>query len=136
MRKDLPLSGRRILVVDDNAGIATLIAGLLQDAGAAVDVCRSADAAVAQAVRRVPALAVIHLPLPKDAAAALSQRLRRNAALSGIRTIILSGEEGNDIEAAESADAVHPRPISPQRLMEDVARLLLTAPSLGDDHRQ
>jgi DNA-binding response OmpR family regulator len=118
------LSGQRVLLVDDNAGIATLIAGMLQDAGATVDVCRSADAAVAQAVRRVPGLAILHLPLPKDGAAALSQRLRRHAELAGIRVIILSGEEGTAIEAADVADAVHPRPISPQRLMEDVARLL------------
>lgn len=118
------MSGHRILLVDDNAGIATLIAGMLQDAGATVDICRSADAAVAQAVRRIPALAILHLPLPKDGAAALSQRLRRHADLSGIRVIILSGEEGTAIEAADVADVVHPRPISPQRLMEDVARLL------------
>lgn len=118
------MSGRRILLVDDNAGIATLIAGMLQDIGATVDICRSADAAVAQAARRVPALAILHLPLPKDGAAALSQRLRRHADLAGIRVIILSGEEGAAVEAAEAADAIHPRPISPQRLLEDVTRLL------------
>ncbi len=123
-RENLPLSGKRILVVDDNPGIATLLAGQLQDAGATVDVCRSADASVAQAIRRVPALAIIHLPLPKDGAAALSQRLRQHAALPGIRVIILSGEEGLNTEAADAADAVHPRPISPQRLLEDVTRLL------------
>ena len=119
------MSGQRILLVDDNAGIATLIAGMLQDAGATVDICRSADAAVAQAVRRVPALAILHLPLPKDGAAALSQRLRRHADLAGIRVIILSGEDGAAIEADDTADAVHPRPISPQRLMDDVTRLLI-----------
>ena len=130
---DLPLSGRRILLIDDNVGIATLITGLLQDAGATVDVSRSADAAVAQAIRRVPALAVIHLPLPKDAALALSQRLKGQTALAGLRTIILSGEEGSAIEAADAADAVHPRPISPQRLLDDVARLLLMARTVRDD---
>jgi DNA-binding response OmpR family regulator len=123
-RENLPLSGKRLLLVDDNAGIATLLAGMLQDAGATVDVSRSADAAVAQAIRREPELAIIHLPLPKDAATALSQRLRQHNALGGIRVIILSGEEGLATEAADAADAVHPRPISPQRLMEDVARLL------------
>jgi DNA-binding response OmpR family regulator len=133
---DLPFSGRRILLVDDNAGISTLVAGLLQDAGATVDVSRSADAAVAQAVRRQPALAVIHLPLPKDGAAALSLRLRRQPALTSLPIMILSGEDGPDQETLEAADIVQPRPISPQRILEGVAQLLLRTPATeGEDRR-
>lgn len=124
----LPFSGRRILLIDDNPGISTLLSGMLQDAGAAVDVTRSPDAAVAQAVRRPPALAVIHLPLPKDAAAQLTQRLRRHEALATLPVIVLSGEDRIDPDAAELADVVQPRPISPERLMDDVARLLQSAP--------
>jgi DNA-binding response OmpR family regulator len=118
------LGGRRVLVVDDNAGTATLVAGALLDAGAAVDVVRSADAAVAQAARRNPGAIVIHLPVPKDAAAALGQRLRGHPVLAGTRLVILSGEDRVDDASAELADAVQARPISMPRLVADVARLM------------
>ena len=118
------LAGGRVLLVDDNAGTAVVLSGALQDAGAAVDVCRSADAAVAQAVRRLPAVVVIHLPLPKDAAAALSRRLRRQEALAGVRVVVLSGEEHPDEATVEAADALQTRPFSPPRLVADVARLM------------
>jgi CheY-like chemotaxis protein len=135
-RSALPFFGRRVLLVDDNAGIAALLAGLLFDAGATVDVCRSPDAAVAQAARRRPDVVVVHLPLPKDAATSLTQRLRHHPALAGVRVIILSGEDSMHGEGAEEADAVHPRPISPQRLLDDVARLLLLTPKTEDQPEQ
>lgn len=123
-----PLAGLRILVVDDNSGTATLLAGALQDAGAGVDVSRGADAASAQAARRPPALVVIHLPLPKDAALNLARRLRRQPSLADVPIAILAGEEGVDDATAEAADILQTRPMSPSRLVDDVARLMQGRP--------
>lgn len=123
-----PLAGRRILVVDDNSGTATLLAGAFQDAGATVDVSRGADAASAQAARRAPALVVIHLPLPKDAAANLASRLRRQPSLADVPIAILAGEEGVDDATTEAADILQTRPMSPGRLVDDVARLMQGRP--------
>ena len=114
------LSGQRVLLVDDDAGIATLVAGALTDAGAAVELARSADAAIAQASRRPPSAMVIHLPLPRDAAAALGRRVRGHDALGAIRLIILSGEDAVDEAAVAVADVVQPRPISIQRIVNSL----------------
>ena len=124
----LVLTGRRILIVDDNIGTATLLAGAFQDAGAQVDVSRSADAAVAQAARRPPAVVVIHVPLPKDAAANLSRRLRRQPPLADVAVAILAGDDGVDDDTAGAADILQTRPMSPPRLVDDVARLMQSRP--------
>ena len=119
-----PLAGVRVMVVDDLAGTATLIAGALEDAGAMVDVTRAADTAIAQARRHHPSAIIVHLPLPKDGAAALCRRIRADNALAATVLAILSGEDVVDEASAAVADIVQSRPMALGRLVADVARLL------------
>lgn len=121
------LSGMRFLIVDDNVGTATLLSGVLRDAGGTVDVLHSIDAAVVQAGRKRPAAVVVHLPAPRDAADAITQRLRKNDALAGTRIVVIASEVGAGTEALAGADLVLPRPFSPEHVLDAVGRLVTGA---------
>ncbi|MCL4541692.1 MAG: hypothetical protein M1396_05070 [Chloroflexi bacterium] len=105
-------------------GTAVLIAGIFRDEGAVVDVSHSAEAARAQALRRRPTAIILHLGAPRDAALVLTERLRQLEVLSKTRIIVLSWESDAKATAVHGADVVLYRPFSPERVRDELLRLL------------
>jgi len=116
----LDMSGRRILVVEDEPLIALDIAQALESAGASVLVAASLDEGLRLAEQDGLSAAVLDLVLGANDGAALCARLRERA----IPFVIYSGR--TDIPVGCEAEAIVPKPSHPQALLQAIANVLAT----------
>jgi DNA-binding response OmpR family regulator len=117
----------RILIVEDDADIAQLIAHYLQKAGHTVEMLASGTTAVARAKTAPPDLIVLDLMLPGMDGLLVCQALRADAGTARIPIIMLTarGEESERIAGLElGADDYVTKPFSPRELTARVAALL------------
>ena len=107
------MSGKRVLVVDDDSATAVLCSRVLQKAGYATIIARDAGQAVIHAHRDQPALIVTDLMMPAGGGVSVLERLAMSSKTSSIPILVLTG----------SGDAVLER-----RAAEAGALRILTAP--------
>jgi DNA-binding response OmpR family regulator len=125
---------RTVLVVDDEAKIATLARDVLEHAGFAVLVAGDADAALRLVATRSPDLVVLDLGLPGRDGLDVIREVRRTSLLP---IVILSArdDEVDKLVGLElGADDYVTKPFSPRELAVRVRNLLrraATAPVLG-----
>jgi PAS domain S-box-containing protein len=86
-----PLSGRRVLIVDDNRDAADSLAMLLEADGARVSVAYDGPHALAVADAFMPHAVLLDLGMPGMDGYEVAQRLQRNPALADTRLIALTG---------------------------------------------
>jgi response regulator RpfG family c-di-GMP phosphodiesterase len=115
---------RRILVVDDDAGVRLLLRTTLAADEFAVEAARSAEEAADLARFRPPAVVILDIGLPGMDGLAFCRELKSNAAYRAPLVILLTGEDTKtaDVEAA-GADAVLRKPFSPLELVGLVDRV-------------
>jgi DNA-binding response OmpR family regulator len=117
----------RILIVEDEADIASLIGHYLQKAGHAVDVVTSGTVAL-QKMKAAPAdLILLDLMLPGMDGLLVCQALRTDPSTARIPIIMLTarGEEAERIAGLElGADDYVTKPFSPRELTARVGALL------------
>jgi CheY-like chemotaxis protein len=103
-----PLSGRRILVVDDNRDAAESLAMLLELDGAEVSVVhdgRAALAALEQACSgRCPDAVLLDLGMPGMDGVEVARRIRLDSRLAGLRIAALTGW-GQESDRARTREA-------------------------------
>jgi CheY-like chemotaxis protein len=92
---------KRVLLVDDNADAAELLADALRAAGHEVEVANDPVAALETADRFHPEVAILDIGLPVMDGYELAARLRARPALAGCRLIALTGY-GQDHDRARS----------------------------------
>jgi two-component system, OmpR family, alkaline phosphatase synthesis response regulator PhoP len=117
----------RVLVVEDDTDIASLISHYLQKAGHTVDAAASGTAALARVKQAAPDLIVLDLMLPGMDGLLVCQTLRSDPATAAIPIIMLTarGEEAERITGLElGADDYVTKPFSPRELTARVAALL------------
>ena len=122
LEADAPLA--RILVVDDDAGIRTLISEYLVEHGYEVDGAADARAMAAIAEQRPPDLIVLDVMLPGEDGLAICKRIAR---AGGPSIIMLSamGEEADRVVGLElGADDYLPKPCNPRELLARVRAVL------------
>jgi two-component system, NtrC family, nitrogen regulation response regulator NtrX len=119
-----------ILIVDDEADIRELIAGILQDEGFETRLAHNSDAALAEIAQRKPSLIVLDIWLQGSKLDGLDLLQETKAAHPGVPVVIISGH-GN-IETAVSAikrgayDYIE-KPFTADRLLLIVNRALETS---------
>src|SRR5262245_33190967 len=117
----------RILVVEDDADIAELIAHYLEKAGHSVELLASGTGVMAR-LREAPAdLVVLDLMLPGLDGSRVCQAMRADGATAAIPVIMLTarGEESDRIAGLElGADDYVTKPFSPKELVARVAARL------------
>ena len=86
-----PAAGKRILVVDDNADAADMLAMLLDASGHTALVEYGAEAGLARALRDRPAICVLDIGLPDMDGRELARRLRQAPELEGMLLIAATG---------------------------------------------
>jgi CheY-like chemotaxis protein len=84
---ETPLAGKRLLVVDDDADLAGVVAEAAARLGAHVEVVPGGRAALAAIQHRRPDVAVLDLPLPDLRGSVLLEALRR----AGVPAFVVSG---------------------------------------------
>jgi DNA-binding response OmpR family regulator len=115
----------RILVVDDDAPILLLMKNLLREFGFDPVTAASGEAALAEAEKQPPSLALVDRNMPGMSGDEVIRAMRASAGLATTPVVILSGEPmtAADIQAA-GADAAILKPFDLQELLSLVRRLV------------
>jgi two-component system alkaline phosphatase synthesis response regulator PhoP len=117
----------RILVVEDDTDIASLIVHYLSPAGYESEVVTSGSDALAAARRRAPDLVILDRMLPGLDGLEICRALRADAELSGVPILMLTAraEEVDRIAGFETgADDYVTKPFSPKELVARIGALL------------
>jgi two-component system, OmpR family, phosphate regulon response regulator PhoB len=117
----------RVLVVEDEAAIAELIAINLRHAGFEVTVAASAAQAQAEVDRVLPDLIVLDWMLPGQSGAALARHWRGVARTKALPIIMLTAraEEGDKVAGLDAgADDYVTKPFSTQELLARIRAVL------------
>lgn len=130
------MSGRTILVVDDEAPIREMIAAALEMAG--YHCLEAADVLSAHSivVDQKPDLILLDWMLPNTSGIELARRLKKDALTAEIPIIMLTakGEEDHKIQGLEAgADDYITKPFSPRELVARLKAVLRRTTPMGID---
>jgi two-component system, OmpR family, phosphate regulon response regulator PhoB len=117
----------RVLVVEDEAAIAELIALNLRHAGYEVELAETADAAQAAVDRVLPDLVLLDWMLPGQSGLALARRWRAEQRTRELPIIMLTARaaEGDKVSGLDAgADDYLTKPFSPNELLARIRALL------------
>jgi two-component system, OmpR family, KDP operon response regulator KdpE len=126
------LSGRRVLVVDDEPQILRALETTLRGAGYEVDTAGTAETALARAAAKPPDAIVLDLVLPDQSGVEVARELR---AWTTVPIVILSavGEERDKVEALDAgADDYVTKPFGIDELLARLRAALRRAAGPGD----
>jgi len=119
--------GPLVLVADDDDDIRSLVIFRLERSGYRTVVARDGEEALALALERVPALAVLDVMMPKLDGYEVTRRLRSEDATRGMPVILLTAR-AQDADVARGfesgADDYIRKPFSPQELLARVQAIL------------
>jgi DNA-binding response OmpR family regulator len=112
-----------ILIVDDEAPIAELLADVLQDEGYSVRVARDGASALLEIIKRPPALMLLDVAMPVMLGSDLLVYLRRHG-FSNLPIIIMTAGLSPLVYLAQGATEVLPKPFDVNTVVEKVAHYL------------
>lgn len=98
-----PAPGAHVLVVDDNADAAEVLALLIETEGFEVSTAGTLAEARALIASHRPAIVLLDLHLPDGSGLALLAELKTDPATAGTRVIVLSGLLGDEVQAQARA---------------------------------
>lgn len=119
--------GFRVLVVEDEADLAELVAVTLRGAGHTVTVANTGAAAIAEIRHKAPDLVVLDVMLPDVSGLEVCRRVRRDEATSQLPILMLTakGEEMDRVVGFEvGADDYVSKPFSPRELVLRIEAIL------------
>ena len=124
VERRVPSNGR-ILIVEDEAGLAEVLSLHLEAAGYETEVCQDGLAALYAVERRPPSLVVLDLHVPQISGFRLMQLLKQRGGLRVpvVVTTALSFQEAEDA-VRSGADDFMTKPFMPDELVTRVGRLL------------
>ena len=130
------MTGKTILIVDDEAPIREMIAVALEMAGYDCVEAANSQEALASIVDRQPDLMLLDWMLPGSTGIELARRLMRDELTAEIPIIMLTakGEEDNKIQGLEvGADDYITKPFSPRELVARLKAVLRRAGPADND---
>jgi len=118
---------RRILIVDDEPNIVTLLEFLMRGSDYEVRVARNGEEALRRAESFRPDLVLLDVMMPQRSGFEVCQKIRENPALRDVKIVILTAK-GRDLEKDRGlnlgANAYVTKPFSTKELMNTVRGLL------------
>lgn len=146
-RRELPLStdmklasavldGLKILVLDDEPDARELLAAVLTEYGAHVEVARSVAEALAAVPRVVPHVLVSDIGLPDEDGYSFVRKLRQlpeGASVPALALTAYTRPEDRSLALSYGFDAHVGKPINPEQLVEAILRISKTAKSPQSD---
>jgi DNA-binding response OmpR family regulator len=117
------MSGRSVLVVEDDSGIRTLIVDLLVEAGYVVLEATRGTGGLLLAQEFVPSVVIVNHILPDMSGLDLLERLRHGRETRGIPSVLVSGRIQQLAPDGTVADRVLPLPFDIEILLAHVEEL-------------
>jgi CheY-like chemotaxis protein len=125
---ELPLSGYKILVVDDEPDVREFISTVLEDNGASVTLAVDGEEALEKARSIKPHMMTLDLSMPGTDGVKVYEQLRADAELKGIKVCIVTGkpELRKFLYSRETAkpEGYLDKPISEESLLVSVRKVL------------
>jgi DNA-binding response OmpR family regulator len=119
------VSGRRILVVEDDPGLRDTLADVLRDDGHSVRVAEDGEAALTAVDEWAPELIIFDLMMPRMDGYAFRRAQRSRSGPAPAKVLLLSAAHGVEAAAEElEADAWLVKPFGLQDVLGSVDRLL------------
>jgi diguanylate cyclase (GGDEF)-like protein len=132
-RRVATLRGRtRILVVDDDHGLRTLLRATFEAADIEIGEARDAGAAMAAIERSRPDVVLLDVEMPGVDGITLCRMLKDDPTTRGVHVVLLTGSDDPDLEHRANecgADAVVRKPFSPLDLLNVVEALVAGSPA-------
>ncbi|HEX7551781.1 MAG TPA: response regulator [Candidatus Methylomirabilis sp.] len=97
------MSGKRILVIDDDKDVLQFVAGFLRKAGYTVLTALDPLQGLMQAQREAPDLVLTDILMPAGGGFALLERLTQNTRTMAVPIIVLTGSTEPDLEVRAKA---------------------------------
>jgi DNA-binding response OmpR family regulator len=116
-------TSNEILIVDDEAPIAQLLADVLYDEGYAVRMARDGATALIEILKRPPGLVLLDVAMPVMLGSDLLVYLRRHG-FEHLPIIIMTAGLSPMVYLAQGATEVLPKPFDVDLVVEKVARYL------------
>jgi len=127
----------RVLVIEDESALATLLSYNLERAGFSVRVAETGEDALTMLAEDPPDIVLLDWMLPHVSGIEICRRIRRNTETADLPVIMLTarGEEADRIRGLDTgADDYVTKPFSPAELVARINALLRRArPSLAAD---
>jgi DNA-binding response OmpR family regulator len=124
------LTGKTILIVDDDPDIVTAITTGLSDTGAAIKTATDGNSAVGLVEKLAPDLLILDIMLPQKSGFLVLEQLRQKMPRGkGPRVIMITGNAGQrhrQYAEALGVDDYINKPFRMERLVESVEKLLTT----------
>ncbi len=117
----------RVLIIEDDAALANLMALYLKEAGFQVDVTHSGLAGVSRAAEWSPHLIILDLMLPELDGWEVCRRIRRSSRVPILMVTALGEEEDRVRGFEEGADDYVVKPFLPRELVARVKALIRRA---------
>lgn len=117
------MSGKKILVVDDDPSVRFLLRLIFESAGYEVTEAQHGVAALIRIKNAFPDLVVTDMMMPVMGGGELIQQLRTNPVTAGLRIVAVTANP-DAREAARGADAVLGKPFHPASLLATVSSVL------------
>jgi len=118
---------RRILIVDDEPNIVTVLEFLMRGSDYEVRVARNGEEALRRAESFRPDLVLLDVMMPQRSGFEVCQKIRENPALRDVKIVMLTAK-GRDLEKDRGlnlgANAYVTKPFSTKELMNTVRGLL------------
>src|SRR5687768_9712088 len=121
-----PQSAGRVLIVEDEAGLAEILSLHLEAAGYETVVCHDGLSALYEVEREVPSLVVLDLHVPQISGFRLIQLLKQRSGQTRIPVVVTTALSFPEAEDAvrSGADDFMTKPVMPDELVTRVGRLL------------
>lgn len=116
-------TSNEILIVDDEAPIAQLLADVLDDEGYAIRVARDGASALIEILKRPPGLVILDVAMPVMLGSDLLVYLRRHG-FEHLPIIIMTAGLSPMVYLSQGATEVLPKPFDVDLLVEKVAQYL------------
>ena len=113
----------RLLLVDDDAALRTLIRVTFETFDIEVDEAESAGAARARIAAAPPDVVVLDVNMPGESGLELCRALKADVRTRAIGVVLLTGEVDAAARNSSGADALVPKPFSPLELLAVADRL-------------
>jgi DNA-binding response OmpR family regulator len=116
-------TSREVLIVDDEAPIAQLLADVLQDEGYTIRIARDGASALLEIIKRPPGLVLLDVAMPVMLGSDLLVYLRRHG-FEHLPIIIMTAGLSPLVYLAQGATEVLPKPFDVNLVVDKVAQHL------------